>query len=114
MTRRAPDGLVPRCARQPRCPAGKRASVKPRTLRAPGQEPVVLRQLGPRTLSLAPPAELSVHPGEFANIDGLADDERFRAVLDVLGFKRRADKVPLVLHEAMGLVAGADRDESDA
>lgn len=92
----------------------KQAGVKPRTFRAPGQDPVVVRQLGPRTLSLVPPAELAVHLHEFADIDGLNDDELYRAVLDVLGLKRLTDNVRSVLSEAMALVADADRDELDA
>lgn len=92
----------------------KQAGVKPRTFRTPGQDSVVVRQLGPRALNLVPPAELAVHLGEFADIDGLTDDELFRAVLDVLGLKRLTDNVRAVLSEAMALVDSADPSESDA
>lgn len=82
--------------------------VKPRTFRLPTQPEVVVRALGPRTLNLVPPSELAVHLSEYAGMDDLADDEVFRAVLDVLGLKRLTDNVRAVLSDALKLVQNTD------
>lgn len=78
--------------------------VKPRTFRLPSHPAVLVRELGPRTLSLVPPSELAVHLAEYSGMDNLADDEVFRAVLNVLGLKRLTDNVRSVLSDATKLV----------
>lgn len=78
--------------------------VKPRTFRLPTQPPVVVRQLGLRSLNLVPPAELAAHLAEFAGIEDLSEDELFRAVLDVLGLQRLTENARSVLSAAMVLV----------
>lgn len=85
--------------------------VKPRTFRLPMQPEVIRRELGPRTLSLVPPAELAAHLGEFGGLDGLSEDELFREVLNVLGLKRLTEPARAVLSEALVLVPAAERDE---
>ncbi|WP_308160156.1 AAA domain-containing protein [Mycolicibacterium goodii] len=82
--------------------------VKPRTFRLPSQPEVVLRELGPRTLNLVPPAELAAHLAEYAGVETLSDDEIFKAVLDVLGLKRLTDNARSVLSEALKLVQEAE------
>lgn len=86
--------------------------VKPRTFRLPSQPEVVVRELGPRTLSLVPPSELASHLAEFAGVRELSDDELYRAVLDVLGLKRLTDNVRLVLSDALKLVPEVTRSGS--
>ncbi|WP_236981477.1 MULTISPECIES: AAA domain-containing protein [Mycobacterium] len=81
--------------------------IKPKTFRLPTQSPVVLRELGPRSLSLVPPAELAAHLTEFTGIEGLSEDELFRAVLDVLGLQRLTENARAVLSAAMALVPTA-------
>lgn len=79
--------------------------VKPRTFRIASQPEVLPRELGPRTLDLVPPAELAHHLAEFWSGDEiLAEEELFRAVLDVLGLKRLTDNAKSVLRSAMRLV----------
>lgn len=77
---------------------------KPKTFRLPTQPPVVLRQLGPRSLGLVPPAELASHLAEFAGIEDISETELFRAVLDVFGLRRLTDNAKAVLTAAMALV----------
>lgn len=84
---------------------------KPKTFRLPTQPPVVLRQLGPRSLSLVPPAELASHLAEFAGIEDLSEDELFRAVLDVVGLRRLTENVRAVLTAALTLVPVAAAGE---
>ena len=86
--------------------------VKPRTFRLPSQPEVVVRELGPRTLSLVPPSELASHLAEFAGVRELSDDVLYRAVLDVLGLKRLTDNVRLVLSDALKLVPEVTRSGS--
>ncbi|OBB19763.1 ATP-binding protein IstB [Mycolicibacterium setense] len=78
--------------------------VKPKTFRLPAQPDVVRRELGPRTLSLVPPAELAAHLAEFAGVGSCSEDELFRGVLAVLGLKRLTEPARAVLSEALGLV----------
>jgi very-short-patch-repair endonuclease len=81
--------------------------IRGRTLRLPSQPEVVLRELGPRPLDMVPPAELAHHLAEFwAGDEMLAEEELFRAVLDVLGLRRLTDNAKSVLRSAMPLVRG--------
>lgn len=87
--------------------------VKPTTFRLPTHRAVVLRELGPRSLNLVPPAELATHLAEFAGIDDLSEDELFRAVLDVLGLHRLTENARAVLRAAMALVPVVRKVEND-
>jgi very-short-patch-repair endonuclease len=85
--------------------------VKPKAFRLPSQPEVVPRELGPRTLSLVPPAELAAHLAEFAEVGDYSEDEMFREVLNVLGLKRLTEPARAVLSEALTLVPAPKRGE---
>lgn len=85
--------------------------VKPQTFRLPTQPELVRRELGPRTLSLVPPAELAAHLAEFAEFGDYSEDEMFREVLAVLGLKRLTEPARAVLSEALVLVPITNRVE---
>ncbi|WP_337781405.1 AAA domain-containing protein [Mycolicibacterium parafortuitum] len=82
--------------------------VKPRTFRLPTQPEVLPRELGPRTLSLVPPAELAEHLAEFADLAGQSETELFKAVLDLVGLKRLTENAGTVLADALTLVPSRD------
>jgi very-short-patch-repair endonuclease len=95
------------------------AGVKPRTFRLPTQSGVSARQLGPRPLSLVPPAELAHHLVEVSIERQLrTEDELFQAVLDRLGLERLTESAKGVLAKVMSLVALQDNvsgmDESSS
>jgi len=81
------------------------SGVKPKTFRLPSQPPVIPRELGPRSLSLVPPAELARHLAELsAGEEVRTEEELFRAVLDRLGLQRLTENAKAVLARASELV----------
>lgn len=77
------------------------AGVKPKTFRLPDREPVIARELGPRTLEDVPPAELAHHINAVMLQAGeLTEEELFREVLGRLGLKRLTENAKAVLQEA--------------
>ena len=70
------------------------AGVKPKTYRLPEQNPVNVRQRGPRTLEQVPPAELAVVMREAARKSGWSDEDAlFRATLEPYGWVRLGSNV---------------------
>ncbi|WP_307857471.1 AAA domain-containing protein [Mycobacterium sp. SM1] len=83
------------------------AGLNSRTFRIASQPDVLPRELGPRSLDMVPPAELAHHLAEFWPDDEVvAEEDLFRAVLDVLGLKRLTESTKSVLRTTMRLVQG--------
>lgn len=81
------------------------AGVKPRTFRLATQPNVIARELGPRSLSLVPSAELAHHLIELSLGDqARPEEELFHGVLHRLGLERLTESAMAVLARAMTLV----------
>lgn len=60
---------------------------KPRTFRLPTQPKVVARQLGPRSVDIVPPAEITQYRRQASRGSRVAEDELLRRVAALLGLK---------------------------
>ncbi len=86
--------------------------VKPRTYRLPGQDAVVVRQLGPRTLEQVPPLELAHLLRDAAVVIGWDSTESlFREVLGRLGRGRLTTAAAETLMAVVPLAQSLDQDE---
>jgi hypothetical protein len=80
------------------------AGVKPKTFRLANQPEVIARELGPRPLSLVPPAELARHLVEVSVAGELrTEEDLFHAVLHRLGLERLTENAKSVLTRAITL-----------
>lgn len=80
------------------------SGVRPRTFRLPDQQPVDIRELGPRLFEHLPPAELAAVMHAAGELVGWDDNEQvFRATLDSYGVRRMGPHVRARLTAVMPL-----------
>ena len=82
------------------------AGVRPRTFRLPGQQAVLMRQLGPRRFEHVPPAELAAVMHAAGEQVGWDEETVFRATLRRYGIQRMGSAVRARLEAVMPLALG--------
>ncbi|MGH3684671.1 MAG: AAA domain-containing protein [Pseudonocardiaceae bacterium] len=87
------------------------SGVRPRTFRLPDQQPVDIRELGPRLFEHLPPAELAAVMHAAGELVGWDDNEQvFRATLDSYGVRRMGPHVRARLTAVMPLAQRLQAD----